>query len=243
MQNQLNNIILAIGIALAGLLIGLGFIKSKTADNFVKVKGVSEREVKANIAFWPLRFVATDDNLNVCQRKINESKNKILAFLKKYGIEESQTELQSLEVTDILANAYRNGPTDNRYIINQTIMVRSENPELIQNASQKVSDLVEVGVILSSSGGYGYYGGMAPTFLFTELNDLKPEMIAEATANARNAAEKFALDSGSQVGGIRRANQGVFVILPRDRAPGIMQENQLYKIVRVVSTIDYYLEN
>lgn len=242
MQNPLNNIILAIGIAVAGLLIGLGFVKSKTADNFVKVKGVSEREVKANIAFWPLRFVATDDNLNICQRKINDSKNKILAFLKKYGIEESQTELQNLEVTDILANAYRNGPTDNRYIINQTIMVRSENPELIQNASQKVSELVDVGVILSSSGGYGY-GGMSPTFLFTNLSDLKPEMIAEATANARKAAEKFASDSGSQVGGIRRANQGIFVILPRDRAPGVMQENQLYKIVRVVSTIDYYLEN
>lgn len=242
MQNSLNSLILAIGIAVAGLLVGLGFVKSKTADNFVKVKGVSEREVKANIAFWPLRFVATDDNLNTCQNKIKESKSKILAFLKKYGIEEAQTELQNLEVTDILANAYRNGPTDNRYIINQTIMVRSENPELIQTASQKVSELVEVGVILSSSGGYGY-GGMSPTFLFNELSSLKPEMIAEATANARKAAEKFASDSGSQVGRIRRADQGVFVILPRDRAPGIMEENQLFKIVRIVSTIDYYLEN
>jgi len=82
-----------------------------------------------------------------------------------------------------------------------------------------------------------------PTYLFTRLNDIKPNMIAEATASARKAADQFALDSGSKISGIRRANQGVFVIRPRDQAPGITEANQLNKTVRVVSTIEYYLRD
>jgi len=93
--------------------------------------------------------------------------------------------------------------------------------------------------VLGTGGGYG---DNTPTFLFTRLNDLKPAMIAEATARAREAATQFAKDADSRLGGIRRANQGVFVILPRDQAPGIQEERQLRKILRVVSTIDYYLK-
>jgi hypothetical protein len=119
-------------------------------------------------------------------------------------------------------------------------MVRSDDPATVYAASQDMGELVEAGIVLSSGTGYG---PAAPTFLFTRLNDLKPEMIAEATASAREAAEQFAADSRSGVGGIRRANQGVFVILPRDQAPGITEGAQLHKTVRVVSTIDYYLKN
>jgi hypothetical protein len=140
---------------------------------------------------------------------------------------------------DVLANAYRSGPTESRFIINQVLMVRSDQPQQIRDASQSVGELVAAGVVLSASGGPGY----GPTFLFTRLNDLKPEMIAEATASARRAAEQFASDSSSRLGGIRRANQGVFVILPRDRAMGIDQQGQLNKTLRVVSTISYYLED
>ena len=68
-------------------------------------------------------------------------------------------------------------------------------------------------------------------------------MIAEATANARKAAEQFAADSRSRLGAIRQANQGIFVILPRDQATGITEESQLFKTIRVVATVDYYLRN
>jgi hypothetical protein len=88
------------------------------------VKGVSERHVKADIALWPLRFVATDDDLGQAQKKIESSNKTIVQFLEKYGIESSKAELQTLEVTDILANPYRSGPTTSRFIVSQTLMVR-----------------------------------------------------------------------------------------------------------------------
>ena len=127
----------------------------------------------------------------------------------------------------------------NRFVINQTLVVRSAEPAKVFEASAKVGELVAAGVVLSSGGEYA---GGGPTFIFTRLSELKPEMIAEATARAREAAEQFARDSGSRIGGIRRANQGMFEILPRDRAQGITEEGQLAKTVRVVSTVDYSLE-
>ena len=232
-------ILLAIGISLGGWFIGDGFYKGRIADRYVTVKGLAERDVKADIALWPLRYVATDDNLKNAQQKINESHQKVMAFLKAHNIDLSFAEVRKLEVTDVLANPYRSGPSTNRYIISQTIMVRSENPQNILKTSQDVGKLVDQGVVLSSRSEWE--GG--PTFLFTRLNELKPGMIAEATANARAAAEQFAQDSGSKLGGIRSANQGIFVILPRDNAPGVVETDQIDKTVRVVATIDYLLED
>jgi hypothetical protein len=233
-------IIFAAGVVLAGWFIGNGFVRGRTADRYVSVKGVSERDATANMALWPLRFTSTDDNLARAQQKFDESKQAVVAFLGKHSIDASQVELQGFEVTDVLANPYRGeGTVTSRYIIGGTLMVRVQDPTLVQKASQDLGSLVQSGVVFSSQGGYG--GG--PTYLFTKLNDLKPEMIAEATASAREAAEQFAKDSGSDLGPIRTASQGVFQILPRDRAPGVMEESQLDKTVRVVTTVEYALED
>jgi len=232
-------VILGIGVALGGFFIGTGFYRGRATDRIVTVKGISERDVEADVALWPLRFVATHDNLREAQSQIKRSHDDVMRFLESHGIAPEEAEVQQLEVTDVLTNPYRTGPTLSRYIIEQTIMVRTSDPAKISNASQAVGELVDAGVILSS----GVMGRSGPTYLFTNLSDLKPEMIAEATAQARRAAEQFAQDSGSRIGKIRRANQGVFVILARDRAPGISEESQLHKTVRVVSTVEYYLKD
>jgi hypothetical protein len=237
--NHIYALIIAFGVAIGGWFIGNGFVKGRAADRFVTVKGVSEREVKADVALWPLGFVSTDDDLNRARVQIKQSYEQVLAFIKKHGIDPSAAEVQKIEVTDRLADQYRTGPIQSRYIVTQTVMVRTKDIEAIIKASQAVGELIDAGVVLSASRGP--YSG--PTFLFTGLNELKPEMIAEATSEARRAAEQFAKDSESQLGAIRRANQGVFVILPRDRAPGITEESQRDKIVRVVSTIQYFLKD
>jgi hypothetical protein len=230
---------LALGIALAGWWVGQGFQKGRAADRYVTVKGISEREVKADVAVWVLRFVASDNDLARAQAKIESNQKTVLEFLAKHGVPAEATEIQGLEVNDLLANPYRNGPITNRFIINQGVLARSAQPESIQALSQKVGELVDAGVVLTAGGG----PGAGPTYLFTRLNDLKPEMIAEATASARAAAQQFAKDSKSRLGGIRQANQGVFVILPRDQSPGTMEESRLNKTVRVVTTVEYYLKD
>jgi hypothetical protein len=144
-------LLLAVSIALSGWFIGRGFVRGRTADRYVSVKGVSERDVQANMALWPLRFVSTDDNLARAQQKFDESKQAVIAFLGKQGIDASNVELQFFEVTDILANPYRgDGTVTSRYIISGTLMVRVDDPALVQKATQDVGSLVQSGVTTSS---------------------------------------------------------------------------------------------
>ncbi|MBL27403.1 MAG: SIMPL domain-containing protein [Rhodospirillaceae bacterium] len=232
-------VVLAIGVAVAGWFVGNGFVEARTGDRFVTVKGLSEREVQADLALWPMKFVATSNDLGEAQNKLKQDARAVTAFLDNAGIPESAVDVQSIQVTDLLAQQYRSGPVESRFIVSQTLMVRSPDIDAIAAASQRIGDLVDAGVVLSADNPMM----SGPIYLFTRLTDLKPAMIAEATANARQGAEQFAADSGSHLGGIRRANQGVFQILARDNAPGIMEETQILKTVRVVSTIDYYLED
>lgn len=232
-------IVPAAAVALAGWFIGHGFASGRSTDRYVEVKGLAEREATADLALWPLRYVSTGDDLATTQAQIARNTRQVFTFLSRNRIDTTSVQLQALEVSDAFANRFpgeRGGP---RYVIQQTLMVRSRSPEVVLAASQRVSELVGAGVVLSSTGEYGVGG---PTFLFTKLNQLKPSMVKEATANARAAAEQFAADSRTTLGGIRQANQGMFVILPRDQAPGVNEGAQLQKVVRVVSTVQYFLE-
>jgi uncharacterized protein len=240
-QSTIGAIILAIGISLGGLLVGGGFARGRSADRFVTVKGVAEREVSADLAIWPLRVVSADNDLTTAHTRLQLSVQKIMQFLAAQHVDTTSATLANFEVSDAFTNQYggsNNAPT--RYVIHQTIVVRSNDPARVLAASQHVAELVNSGVVLSSGGEYGSGG---PTFVFTGLNKLKPAMIGEATARAREAAAQFAHDSRSSLGGIRQASQGVFEILPRDQAQGITQESQVAKTVRVVSTVDYFLKD
>lgn len=233
-------LMIAAGIAIGGFLAGNGIARVRDSDRFVTVKGISEREARADLAIWPLRLVAADNDLSRAHAQLQANVARTRQFLANQRIDTLQSELQDFSVQDAYTNQY--GAAQNvssRYVIHQTIVVRSTRPDLVLAASQRVAELVSAGVVLSSGGEYGNGG---PTFIFTGLNKLKPEMIAEATARAREAAQQFARDAQSDLGGIRRANQGVFEILPRDQAQGITEASQVVKNVRVVTTVEYLLD-
>ncbi|HYW31659.1 MAG TPA: SIMPL domain-containing protein [Gemmatimonas sp.] len=235
----LGALLVAAGIAAGGYLAGDGVARARTGDRTVTVRGVSEREAKADLAIWPLRLVVADEDLARANSTLETSVQQTRAFLIRQGLDGAGTEvtLQEFSVQDNRANGGYQGA---RYVIRQTLVVRSTKVDVVQTASQRVPELVRAGVVLSSGQEYG---GGGPTFVFTGLNALKPPMIAEATARAREGAEQFATDSRSALTGIRRATQGVFEILPRDQAQGISEESQVTKRVRVVTTVEYGLRN
>lgn len=225
-------------LVLAAAVAAFGFLQSKRADRFVTVKGVAERDVEADLVVWPVAVSVTADDLGSAQRSLNAALGQVERFLAEFGVDSAAVSRQGTQVTDRLAERYsRLEPGQLRYIVSATLSVRSEDLEAVDAAYEAVGRLIEAGVPLSSPGGYGE---LRPTYVFTRLNEVKPGMIADATASAREAAEQFALDSGSRLGGIRRANQGVFEILPR--TPGIPEAFERSKQVRVVSTIEYYLD-
>ena len=230
----LGAVILGLGLIGAGFLVGRGFERGRSVDRYVTIKGLAETFVTADLAVWPLRITATGDDLGQVQERIDGDLATISGFLTEQGIEHEAIQPQRVEITDLLAQPYRpEGVGDNRFILAQTVVVRTEQVDLVARLNQRTGELVKRGVVLVDSGG--------PTYLFTKLNDIKPELLAEATRNARQAAEQFAADSGSAIPEIRRASQGLFEILARDPAPNLFEPNQLDKKVRVVSTVEYRL--
>lgn len=230
---------LACSVVAAGWFIGDGFREGRKSDRFVSVKGVSERSAKANLALWPIRFVSVGNELAQVQHDSEQSRQKVERFLLDAGIAQDGIQVQGIEVTDLHAQAYRSGPVENRFIIAQTVLVRTADVDRVAAISQRLMELVDAGVVLNNQVG----PSQGPIYLFTNLNDIKPAMIAEATQRAREAAEQFAADSKSRLAGIRQAQQGLFQILPRDNVPGTAEQSQIDKTVRVVSTVEYRLED
>jgi hypothetical protein len=243
--------VLALGLGIGSFLmsqaleVGLGRFH---APHTVSVKGLSERQVKADLALWPLRFVETNNDLSAAQAKIEVDLKTVVDFLKAQGLNDNEIAVGRMDVVDLMARQYRNQTTgDNRFILYANVMILSTNVDLVQALSRKISDLVKSGVIFTVEGARqgedGTPASLSPYYLFTKLNDVKLEMLAEATRNARAAAVQFAHDADVPLGGLVQANQGVFSILPGDRLPGASETAQINKIVRVVSTVEFALAN
>lgn len=230
--------ILGVAVVIGAFLIGRGVEHTRSYERFVTVKGLAERSVTADRAIWPISFVATADDLETAQKKIERDTELVRAFLIDRGLARSEIEVQNLSVIDQLAQAYRSGPVDSRFIIQQTLLVETGDVDVVRDATQEIGVLIEGGVVLSAQG---YRPG--PSYVFTSLNEIKPEMIAEATAAARRSADQFAGDSGSTLGAIRRANQGVFQILAAGGANNLDETSQVNKTVRAVVTLEYFLED
>lgn len=231
-------IILGAAIFFAGGQIADGLKHFRSFDRSVTMKGLAEQDVLADLAVWPMAYTATGNDLNALQNLMDQQGKMILSFLVSNGIDENEVELKQVQVQDLMAQAYRqNNAALNRYILTQTYLVRTTNIDAVSKAAKKLGDLIRQGIVFSQTSS------TSPTYLFTKLNELKPEMIAEATKNARAAAKEFANNSGQKVGGIKYASQGIFQILPRDQTYAIPESQQKNKTVRVVSTLQFYLED
>jgi len=226
--------LLGIAIALAGWMIGDGFRDGRSEPRTVVVKGLAERAVEADLAVWSLRFVTTDNALETGQAALTQAREKVYAFLRDAGFEDAEFRPIPAQVTDKLAQAYGNQQFQTRFVLSQAVVLRTGNVRAVRAAAGRLGDLFAEGVVLSAE-----YGAPTPIYLFTGLNAIKADMISEALAAARDTAQAFADDSGAELDGIRRANQGVFEILPRDRVPGQAHTDSLEKTVRVVTTVTY----
>jgi uncharacterized protein len=240
---------LALGLILGGWILGAQIKATRLSDRYVTVKGLVERPVKSDLAIWPISYKQAGDDLASVYAHTEADKNTVLQFLAQQGIQASEIELGVVRVVDTQANEYGGAQrAPHRYIIEQQISVRTSRVDQVAAAAQKTMQLVQKGIVLSSNPGQGQ--GVA--YKFTGLNSIKPDMITEATRNARAAADRFAADSGAKVGGIRQANQGVFAILAADQGSDTSEPSQfggaesaadssLMKTVRIVTTVEYYL--
>ena len=222
--------LLALGLVFAGGLLRNGIIRFKESERVVSVKGLSEKEVKADRVIWPLMYKVAGNNLSELYNTIESSNAKIVDFLKTNGISETPA-----QVIDMDAERYVSQGVRYRYNITSILTVSTDKVDQGVKLMAQQGDLLKQGIAINNDGDYRYQ----TQFLYTStsLNQIKPTMIEEATQNARIAAEKFARDSDSKLGKIKRANQGQFSISDRDA------NTPYIKTVRFVTSIDYYLKD
>lgn len=238
MTKVISSIFLAIGLIVGGFFPGYYYYQAKINNNSVTVKGLSEMNVRADTAIWKLKFVITGNELAAAQKKITAQAESIYEFLQKQGFKDDEIKVGRIETNDLMANPYRSNDVNNsRFILSQTITVKTGNVDLVEKSLPETDELISKGIIFDSNS----YGDPV-SYIFTRLNEIKPQMLEQATKNAKEAAYEFAKSSDSKVGKIRQANQGVFSILPREQVSGSYEAQQIDKTVRVVSTIEFWLE-
>jgi hypothetical protein len=235
--------LIAAGLAVGGWFVGQGFAHGKMGERYVTVRGLIERHVKADIAVWDISYSATDDDVVKANNEVMRYTQLAVAFTRQHGFSASEIEPIPTRVTDTSRFGGNQNAKSGRYLVQGGIHVRSSDVEKVQRASQLTSELIQQGVVLNLESDTS---AANPAYYFTKLDTIRPAMLAEATKSARAVAQQFANDSSSNLGPIRRANQGVFEILPRDATSpnsAFLEPRSIDKTVRLVSTIDYYLED
>lgn len=226
-------IILSAAVAIAGFFIGQMNLNSLKNNRIVQVKGLSEREVMADLAVWPMQFTITGNDLMAIKRKIEQQTEQTKKFFTDKGFSNAEIIVGATNINDRDSQLYSSGNRRPfRYLAKTDITLRTSDIPKIKAAQKELVNLAARGVLINSKSSWS-----PVRFSYTKLNEIKPSMIEEATKKAKEVAEKFASDSNSKVGKIKNAYQGIFSINSRD------ENSPEIKSVRVVTTIIYFLED
>lgn len=227
-----SGLFIMVGLVVLGMMFPRAVEKYRSYDRTVNVKGLCEKEVKADKVIWPVVYKVMANDIQSIYDQTDRSNETIVDFLKAGGIDVSEMTVSVPQISDKFANEYGNNDRAYRYIATNVITVYTDKVDDVLSLMSKQSDLLKKGVV---TGGNNWENPVE--FKYEGLNEIKPAMIEEATMNAREAAEKFAKDSDSRLGKIKTANQGTFTIENRD------SNTPYIKKVRVVTSVTYYLKN
>jgi len=236
-------ICLVAGLAAGGYFIGRGAARFKSDSRTVTVKGLVEKEVKADQAIWRLGLRRASEDLKDAQARIAADRDAVMAFLQKQGFKSDEITREPTRTVDKLAREFSSGPgTDRlRYVVTTSVVVKTPNVDQVRSALSATDELLKAGVLLD---GDREGGAANPRYVVSTFNDLRPQLLAEATKNARAIAQQFAADSGAQVGKIRSANQGMIQIFGadgNDESSPFSPTSTPVKRIRVVSTFEFEL--
>lgn len=220
------------GLIVLGIMIPRAVSKYRSFDRTVNVKGLCEKEVMADKVFWPVVYKVMANDIQSVYDQTDGNNAVILSFLESGGIADSEITVSVPSISDKFANEYGSNDRAYRYIATSVITVCTDKVDEVLALMSRQAELLKKGVV---TGGNSWENPVE--FKYEGLNDIKPQMIEEATRNAREAAQKFAKDSDSRLGKIRTASQGTFTIENRD------SNTPYIKKVRVVTSVTYYLKN
>lgn len=227
-----SGLFIMIGLIVLGFMLPWSVAKNRSFDRTVNVKGLCEKEVKADKVIWPIAYKVMSDDVQSIYNQTEAGNQLIVEYLKSGGINEDEMTVSVPQISDNLANEYGSTGRAYRYIAKNVVTVYTDKVDEVLALMSRQSELLKKGIVTQGESWEN-----PVEFKYEGLNEIKPEMIEEATKNARQAAQKFAKDSESELGKIKTANQGTFTIGNRD------SNTPYIKKVRVVTSVTYYLEN
>jgi len=230
-------LLLALGIALAGFAVGQGLERFRMSDRSVTVKGLAEKDVQSDFAVWTLSFRRAANDFGAVQQALSADREKVMAFLKSNGFADAEVEARPLQVQDLFAREYAQVNQPLRFNGTGQVLVKSARVAEVEAAARAVDPLIQAGVQLGGEGA----GPSGPRFQLRGFNDVKAPLLAQATRNAREQAEKFAAEAGAQLGPLKNANQGV-IRITGDDGNDFDNGSSRMKRLRVVSTFEYELK-
>ena len=222
-----------VGLSILGYVLGNSLLQYKLLERTVQVKGLAQKEVKADIVIWPITYIQPGNDLSKMYTKLEDDTKKIQEFLKNRGFTSNEISISAPSVVDKIAQDYiNNAEVKFRYNAKQTITLYTNKLDIARKSMLNIIDLGKSGITFKAND----YNNLIE-YKFSKLNSIKPLMIEEATKNARLTAQKFAEDSKSKLGKIKKARQGQFSIYDRDK------NTPFIKKIRIVTTVEYYLSD
>lgn len=230
--------ILAAGLIGFGFSIGQGLKKFNRAERTISAKGLAEREVSANVAVWKINFTISSDRIDEVRKQLPDVQNSIQSFLESQGFKAEEIS-KSSNIRDRQAQDY-GGEKGNRFVAAGSYVVTTSHVSQVEKSNQAVDELLKKGIVMTNN---------QVEYFFTDLNQIKPEMLDDATKNAKEAAAGFAKSMDVEVGSLKSASQGVFSIENPIGSTasgyseyGSNQNSSLRKKVRVVTQVEFYIE-
>ena len=227
-----SGLFIMLGLIVLGLMIPRAVEKYRSYDRIVNVKGLCEMEVKADKVIWPIVYKVMSNDIQSIYAQTDAGNATIVDFLESGGVLSGEISVSVPQISDNLANEYGGSDRAFRYIATNVVTVCTDDVDKVLALMSDLAVLLKRGVVIVENNWEN-----PVEFKYEGLNEIKPQMIEEATKNAREVAEKFAKDSDSKIGKIKTANQGTFSIEARD------SNTPYIKKVRVVTSVTYYLNN
>jgi hypothetical protein len=237
LNGLLIGLLIGAGLAAGGWAIGQGLERLRMADRVVTVKGLAEQDVASDFAVWRIVFRRGANDFGAVQKLLDGDRGQVLAFLKAQGFGDAEIEVRPLEVQDLFARDYGDGQQPLRFNGKGMVLVQTARVDAVAAAALAVDPLIEAGVQL---GGEGPGNGSGPRYQLRGFNAVKAPLLAEATRNAREQAQKFAAEAGAALGPLKSANQGVIQVGAAGGAD-FDDGSARIKRLRVVSSFQYEL--
>lgn len=231
---------IAAATVLSSIILSKGFLKiTKFIREQITVTGSAQKEIKSDYIVWKSTFSTRQADLKTGYKKLNEDLEKIKKYLIGKGIIEKEIIVSQISTSKVYKKNEKGNDTNEIqwYVLAQTIEVRSKDVEKVDRVSREATELIEENIELESQ---------APEYFYTKLDELKIEMLAKATENAKLRAENMVKATGNKIGSIRSARMGVFQITPVTSTDvsdwGINDTSSLEKKVMAVVTASFAIE-